>query len=80
MGTASGWNHAVQNMATNHTFYSGDSDFMLFTKFVMTHLSITNLTVSYQTCSEWFHLPLWKLAMGTVACWSHPGPKSLEVS
>ena len=46
----------------------------------LTHLSITKLTVSYQTCSEWFHLPLWKLAMGTVAGWSHPGPKSHEVS
>ena len=45
----------------------------------LTHLSITKLTVSYQTCSEWFHLPLWKLAMGTVAGWSHPGPKSREV-
>ena len=46
----------------------------------LTHLSITKLTVSYQTCSEWFHLPLWKLAMRTVAGWSHPGPKSREVS
>ena len=46
----------------------------------LTHLSITKLTVSYQTCSEWFHLPQWKLAMGTVAGWSHPGPKSREVS
>ena len=46
----------------------------------LTHLSKTNITVSYQTCSEWFHLSLWKLSMGTVAGWSHPDPKSREVS